>query len=68
MKGFYHIWVWRPSLSCDPDVAYKLSYKSRLLTNFGFDWEKMFEIVDGRTGARVWVYYKLTYEPSAQVS
>ena len=19
MKGFYHIWAWRPSLSCDPD-------------------------------------------------
>ena len=39
--------------------------------------EKMiFEIVDdddgrtddGRTDARAWVYYKLTYEPSAQVS
>ena len=20
LKGFYHIWAWRPSWSCDPDV------------------------------------------------
>ena len=37
--------------------------------------KKIFEIVDddgrttdGRTDTRAWVYYKLTYEPSAQVS
>ena len=36
--------------------------------------EKIFEIVDDgrtdgrRTDAGAWVYYKLTYEPSAQVS
>ena len=35
--------------------------------------KKIFEIVndgrtDGRTDAGGWVYYKLTYEPSAQVS
>ena len=24
-KGFYHIWAWRPSWSCDPDAANKLS-------------------------------------------
>ena len=37
--------------------------------------KKIFEIVnddgrrtDGRTDAGSWVYYKLTYEPSAQVS
>ena len=41
--------------------------------------KKIFEIVDdgrqtdgrttdGRTDAGAWVYYKLTYEPSAQVS
>ena len=23
---FYHIWAWRPSLSCDPDAANKLSF------------------------------------------
>ena len=23
---FYHIWAWRPSWSCDPDVANKLSF------------------------------------------
>ena len=26
MKGFYHIWAWRPSWSCDPDAANKLSF------------------------------------------
>ena len=24
-EGFYHIWAWRPSWSCDPDVVNKLS-------------------------------------------
>ena len=25
-EGFYHIWVLRPSWSCDPDAANKLSF------------------------------------------
>ena len=25
-KGFYHIWAWWPSWSCDPDHLYKLSF------------------------------------------
>ena len=25
-SGFYHIWVWRPYLSCDLDHLYKLSF------------------------------------------
>ena len=25
LKGFYHIWAWRPSWSCDLDFAIKLS-------------------------------------------
>ena len=25
-KGFYHIWAWRPSWSCDLDLLYKLSF------------------------------------------
>ena len=25
-KGLYHIWAWRPSWSCDPDAANKLSF------------------------------------------
>ena len=24
-EGFYHIWAWRPSWSCDPDAAIKIS-------------------------------------------
>ena len=35
MKGFYHIWAWRPSWSCDPDAMNKISgdlvYKSKKL-------------------------------------
>ena len=26
LKGFYHIWTWWPSLSCDPDDLNKLSF------------------------------------------
>ena len=26
LKGFYHIWAWRPSWSCDPDAANKLLF------------------------------------------
>ena len=25
-KGFYHIWTWRPSWSCDLDHLYKISF------------------------------------------
>ena len=25
-SGFYHIWAWWPSWSCDPDFAIKLSF------------------------------------------
>ena len=25
LKGFKHIWVWRPSWSCDPDTSNKLT-------------------------------------------
>ena len=24
LKGFYHIWAWRPSWSCDQIILYKL--------------------------------------------
>ena len=26
LKGFYHIWAWRPSWSCDPDAANKILF------------------------------------------
>ena len=26
LKGFYHIWAWWPSWSCDPDAANKISF------------------------------------------
>ena len=26
LNGFYHIWAWRPSWSCDPDAANKISF------------------------------------------
>ena len=25
-EGFYHIWAWRPSWSCDPDAVNKVSF------------------------------------------
>ena len=50
-EGFYHIWAWRPSWSCDPDAANKLSFPlPKNLALIGQEvLEKMFEIVnDGR--------------------
>ena len=70
-EGFYHIWAWRPSLSCDPDAANKISLPLPMEAPLNLALigpavsEKMFAIVydgrmdDGRTPAR-WVYYKLT--------
>ena len=43
-EGFYHIWVWRPSWSCDPNGVNKLScpLPRRLHVKFGFDWPSSF--------------------------
>ena len=43
-KGFYHIWAWRPSWSCDPDAVnkYRSPYPRRLHIKFGFDWQSGF--------------------------
>ena len=57
MKGFYHIWAWRPSWSCDLDFLYThwfplpidASYKIWLLVGQAVSEKKIFEIVDGRT-------------------
>ena len=57
LKDFYHIWVWRPSWSCDPDAANKLSIplpQGGSTLNLALIeqavLEKMFEIVyEGRT-------------------
>ena len=44
LKGFYHIWAWRPSWSCDPDGTNKISFPlpKRLHIKFGFDWPSSF--------------------------
>ena len=44
MKGFYYIWAWRPSWSCDPDVPNRLSflYPWRISMKFGFHWPSGF--------------------------
>ena len=64
-KGFYHIWSWRPSWSCDQDHLNKVSFP--ILTNiqlkcvfnlpsgFGGD-EVLFENVDVWT-TELLVYY-----------
>ena len=43
-KGFYHIWAWWPSLSCDLDHLYNLSFSfpRTLHIKFGFDWPSGF--------------------------
>ena len=43
-KGFYHIWAWRPSWSCDMDHLYKLLFPRpmSLHIKFGFDWPSGF--------------------------
>ena len=57
LKGFYHIWAWRPSCSCDPDAPNKLSFPRpmeapheiwlRLAQRF---WRRRsLKMVDGRT-------------------
>ena len=51
LKGFYHIWAWRPSWSCDPDAANKLSFplpkepphKNLVLIGQAVSEKKMFE-------------------------
>ena len=53
--GFYHIWAWRPSWSCDLDHLYNLSFPlpkgaphGLALIGPAVSEEKIFEIVDGR--------------------
>ena len=53
-KGFYHIWAWRPSWSCDLDHLYKVLFSlfqggstdNLALIVLAVSDEKMFEIVD----------------------
>ena len=55
LKGFYHIWAWRSSWSCDPDAANKLLFPLPkeaphfALIRQAVSEEKMLEIVNGRT-------------------
>ena len=76
LKGFYHIWAWRPSWSCDPDPANKLLFPHPieapceiwlwLAQRF---WRRSClksvdgRMTDGRTDDGPWLYYKLTNEP-----
>ena len=57
LKGFYHIWSWWPSWSCDPHVANKLTFpipihggSTRNLTLIGLavSEEKIYESVNRR--------------------
>ena len=65
MKGFDHIWAWRPSWSCDPDAANKISFplpkeapQNLALIGQAVSEKKMFEHCertmddDGRTDGR----------------
>ena len=81
LKGFYHIWAWQPSWSSDQDAVNKLSFplpkeaphKIWLWSARRFQRRRCLKLWtttdnDGQTDAGPWVYYKLTFEPSAQVS
>ena len=70
LKGFYPIWVWRPSWSCEPDP--RTNFHSPIPLRLGFNWtsglEKIFEN-GGRTDSgwrtddRACLYCKLSNEP-----
>ena len=60
MKGFYHIWAWRPSWSCDLDLLYThwfplpidASYKIWLWLAMRFQRRRSLKLwTDGRTDA-----------------
>ena len=38
--GFYHIWAWQPSWSCDLDhyINFRSPFPMRRHIKFGFDW------------------------------
>ena len=73
--GFYHIWAWQPSWSCDLDHLYKLLFplpkdaphEVLALIGQAVSEETIFEIVDrlrtddGQTDAGAWPSYKLTF-------
>ena len=69
LKGFYHIWAWQPSWSCDPDPTNKLLFPHPTEAPFEillwqakqFWRRRSLKMVDDRP----WLYYKLTNEPKA---
>ena len=75
--GFYHIWTWRPSWSCELDHLYNFSFplpkeaphKIWILLAKRFQRRRSLKMVDDddNDDDGAWVYYKLTYEPSAQM-
>ena len=64
LKGFYHIWVWRPSWSCDPDAANKLSFPlpKEAPLKFGFDWPSGFGGEDYNTALCILTLSSQWYE------
>ena len=75
LKGFYHIWAWRPSWSCDLDHLYKLSFPlakeaaHKILLRLAKWFQRRRHLkLWTEDDDRPWVSYKLTYEPLAQVS
>ena len=78
MKGFYHLWAWRPSWSCDPDPpptpTNTISFPNPTEAPYEI-WlwavleKKIFKngrrTTDGQrtTDDGLWLYYKLTNEP-----
>ena len=45
LKGFYHIWAWRPSWSCDPDHVnnfFHFLVPESFHTKFSSEWPSTF--------------------------
>ena len=67
LKGFYHIWAWRPSWSCDLDYTHWFPFPIDASYIFGFYYESRFnEKRDNKqcllnTPRRVTVYHKTNF-------
>ena len=71
-KGFYHLWAWRPSWSCDPDAPNKLLFPRPMEAPYEiwlrlaklFWKRRSLKMMDGQwTDDGACLYYKLINEP-----
>ena len=69
LKGFYHIWAWQPTWSCDQDHLNQLSFPHDApheiwLWLAQWFWRRYLKMVDeGWTDNGAFLYYELTHKP-----